>query len=92
MADLGLFAAEKRRRQAGVTDGFFFEYRIGDEQSPPLLLSCRSLILDRDRMRTKPVKGPPQNQQLRNGDSLAMPLTRVYVECVGSNPIRIFYG
>jgi hypothetical protein len=34
---------------------FLEEYRIADEQSP-LLLCCRSLLLDRDCMRTKPVK------------------------------------
>lgn len=32
--------------------GFLSEYRIGDEQSP-LLLCCHSLILGRERMRTR---------------------------------------
>jgi predicted phage terminase large subunit-like protein len=51
-----LLASNKLKVFASLS-GFFSEYRIGDEQSP-LLLCCHSLILGRDRMRTKPVKAP----------------------------------
>jgi hypothetical protein len=59
-----LLAANKLKVFASLT-GFLAEYRIGDEQSP-LVLCCRSLVLNRDLMRTKPVRrsddmGPPTN-------------------------------
>jgi predicted phage terminase large subunit-like protein len=49
-----LLASNKLKVFASLT-GFLAEYRIADEQSP-LLLCCRSLVLNRDVMRTRPVR------------------------------------
>jgi hypothetical protein len=58
-----LLASSKLKVFASLS-GFLREYRIGDEQSP-LLLCCQSLVLGRNRMRTKavelPYSDPPPN-------------------------------
>jgi hypothetical protein len=50
---LQLLASNKLKVFASLS-GFLAEYRIGDEQSG-FLLCCQSLIVSRDRMRTRPV-------------------------------------
>jgi len=63
---LQLLAANKLKVFASLS-GFLAEYRMGDEQSP-LLLCCQSLILSRERMRTKPVPVPQPLQRVYSGD------------------------
>jgi predicted phage terminase large subunit-like protein len=63
---LQLLASSKLKVFASLS-GFLAEYRVGDEQSP-LLLCCQSLVLSRDRMRTRPVKKPEPVPYVPSGD------------------------
>jgi len=63
---LQLLASNKLKVFASLS-GFLAEYRIGEEQSP-LLLGCQSLILSRERMRTRPVNRPSPLPRVYSGD------------------------
>jgi len=63
---LQLLASNKLKVFASLAS-FLAEYRIGDERSP-LLLCCQSLILSRDRMRTRPVLRPAPLSRVSSGD------------------------